>query len=246
MNQLNRNIIAKIKSLPPSFGYNLHKILFLKRFRKIQVKRRNRPITADSYALKPFDDHHCIFIRIPKCGTQSIATSLFGNLGYGHKTLMDYQLIFDPKTFDQYFKFAFVRNPLDRLASAFFFLKKDGFSKRDKAFNQEYLTRYKDFDDFVENGLRTPGILGYIHFIPQYKYVCDRNGKIATNFIGKLENVEQDFKYICSQLKIERQLTTRNTNREKKRPYRDLCSEKSIQIIKEVYKKDFELFDYAT
>ena len=88
--------------------------------------------TDDGYSFKPFDQCGCIFIHIPKCAGVSVSKALFGNLAGGHSRVVDYQLVFNSNEYSNYFKFTFVRNPWDRLVSAFFFLKKGGFNDADK------------------------------------------------------------------------------------------------------------------
>src|SRR5258706_16293188 len=76
----------------------------------------------------PFDEHRCIFVHIPKCAGNSVTKSLsqFGGFDCGHTNLKRFQIMFGPEEFNRYFKFAFVRNPYDRLFSAFLFMKKGG------------------------------------------------------------------------------------------------------------------------
>ena len=231
--------------LPHGLGFNLYRVLFWKDYKKNQAKRK-RPVEQNSYSLKPFDDCHSIFIRIPKCGTQAISTSLFGNLGYGHRTIMQYRLFYDPSTFQNYFKFAFVRNPMTRLASAYFFLRKGGFSRRDKAFNESVLSKYVDFEDFVLHGLSSQDIATYIHFLPQWHFVCDSKGRLAVDFVGKIEQADQDFEYVCSRLGVKKTLSKRNVTQGKIQPYEEMFTDEMKKVVEHVYSKDFELFGYSS
>jgi hypothetical protein len=76
-------------------------------------------------------DHRCIFANVPKTASKSVRY-LFGlpELGcdyeanarnieypYGHRRLLEFV---NEKYFLEYFKFTFVRNPFDRIVSAFF------------------------------------------------------------------------------------------------------------------------------
>ena len=71
------------------------------------------------------------------------------------------------KKFDSYFKFTFVRNPYDRLFSAYTFLKKGGINDQDNNFAKKYLSEYNSFDNFVKFGLIKPEVLSWVHFKPQ-------------------------------------------------------------------------------
>ncbi len=83
------------------------------------------------YSIEQMYARGCIFIHIPKCAGVSVCQSLFGNLGPGHLTLRQHQEVLDSRTFDSMFKFSFVRNPWDRLVSAFYFLKQGGYNEAD-------------------------------------------------------------------------------------------------------------------
>lgn len=60
-----------------------------------------------------------VMIRIPKTGSTSIVRGIFGGIGEGDSVVHGAPLA----AWDKYFKFAFVRNPFDRLVSAFLMFK---------------------------------------------------------------------------------------------------------------------------
>lgn len=75
-----------------------------------------------------FDDNRFIFIHIPKVAGISLIHALgFEHEHRWHMPLKYYQHISEEK-FEQYFKFAFVRNPWDRVFSAYQFLAQGGLS----------------------------------------------------------------------------------------------------------------------
>ena len=80
---------------------------------------------SESNMLKVFDEKKCIFFHIPKTAGISLVKALFGDLDWGHRDVNYYINVFDKKRFNDYFKFTFVRNPYDRLFSAYSFLKKE-------------------------------------------------------------------------------------------------------------------------
>ena len=87
------------------------------------------PSEKGNFSLRGFDREKAIFVHIPKAAGTSIALSIFGELPYHYKAI-DYIVFFGRKTFNQYFKFAFVRNPWDRVYSAYTYLRKGGWDKR--------------------------------------------------------------------------------------------------------------------
>ena len=85
-------------------------------------------------------------------------------------------------------------------------------------------------------------ILSWVHFIPQYKFLCDDNKNILVNFVGKLENINDDFNEILDILKIDRKLP--HVNKSNHNKYDKYYNENTFKIIRNIYKDDFEIFDY--
>jgi hypothetical protein len=195
-------------------------------------------------SLKPFDEHKCIFVHIPKCAGTSICKSLFGNLAGSHTSIMKYQLIFSKSEFDSYFKFTFVRNPWDRLVSAYFFLKSGGSDSIDRKWANENLSSYDNFDIFVKKWIDRKNIHTWLHFYPQYKYICDIYGKIQVDFIGLFENIENDFSYIKNQIGSSSNLLFFNKNKIDKKDYKKYFSKETKEIVAQAYREDIELLGY--
>lgn len=84
------------------------------------------------------DRSQCIFIHIPKTAGTSVALTLFGH-GSRHVPWFRYQQA-NPVKYRRYFKFAFVRNPWDRLVSSYFYLQKGGMSEADVRWAAENLS----------------------------------------------------------------------------------------------------------
>jgi hypothetical protein len=209
-------------------------------FDNIQALRKRETSEWSSY--KPFDDTKSIFVHIPKCAGIAVNKALFGNLAGGHTSLDEYINVFEPKLFSTYFKFTFVRNPWDRVVSAYTFLEKGGFNKWDKEFYDKELSGYRDFHDFVCNWLCTENINKHHHFKSQHTYILDKFERVSVDFIGYFENIEEDFATIAKRMGVEAKLEKRNSV--SRSNYRSYYDEKTIAIVNEVYKKDIELFNY--
>jgi hypothetical protein len=196
----------------------------------------------NGYGFKSFDEKKAIFVHIPKCAGISVCKSLFGNLGGGHNTLEQYTYIFSPKELSSYFKFTFVRNPWDRLVSAYHFLQKGGISNEDKHFFDVHLAKYKDFDDFVINWINKENIMRGLHFRPQWSFIYDKRQKITVDFIGKFEDIDKDFNFVCQKLGVD--IIIEKTNVTERRPYQKYYSEETKEIVRNVYQRDIEEFGY--
>ncbi|MGX9418670.1 sulfotransferase family 2 domain-containing protein [Vibrio sp. WJH972] len=233
--------------LPYDFRRFLFSKLKAKRFRKWQLKRTI--ITNTGYSLKPFDQNKCIFVHIPKAAGVSVCRGLFHNLAGGHSNIEQYQVVFSKQEFDDYFKFTFVRNPWDRLFSAYNFLKNEGMNDSDRDWALDNISEYSCFNDFVKGWLTDSNIYSSIHFIPQYKFLCLPNSdEINVDFLGFFENIQGDFDVIADQLKLNHKPLLKHENKTKsssqKVDYRDFYTDETRKIVAEVYKKDIEIFGY--
>ena len=188
-----------------------------------------------------FDRLECIFIHAPKCAGSSVAMSLFGSTPTGHLPLYWYEQQFKERYTD-YFKFGFVRDPLQRALSAYHYLLKDP-QPRDRA-AYELVSGYSRFDTFVDGWLSAENICKQIHFVPQHHFLQNSMGQIAVDFIGRQEHLDTDFFALCEQLGVSAQLDHLNRSPRSAFQSSGLCSTATRKRIREVYARDYELFSY--
>ena len=88
------------------------------------------------------------------------------------------------------------------------------------------------------------------HFTPQYMYILDRQGKriISEQNVVHIEELQSEFDEVMIRyglgIRAKDLATTNQCTMEKKFQVKDLLP-KTVNIIKRVYKKDFELFGYS-
>lgn len=210
-----------------------------KKFFFLQYLREN--FSEHGYTFKPFLEKKCIFVHIPKCAGVSINKCLFGNLAGGHRTIRDYQIAFKPREFVSFFKFTVVRNPWDRLFSAYNFLRAGGFNEADRLWASKNLSAFSNFNEFVLNWLNEKNVFSYIHFRPQYYYVCIKS-KPLVDYILHFENLSQDFENFCNFLNINNRL--KHYNKKNHVHYVKIYTKETIDIVQKVYRKDIEIFKY--
>lgn len=209
------------------------------------LRHLRRVQSTAGYSLKPFDRTRSIFFHIPKTAGVSVAQALYGNLAGGHNTLLDYLVAFGPDNLRSYFKFAFVRNPWDRVLSAFRFLRQGGFNERDRTWANEHLARYSDFQDFVHHGLHTQAVRNWIHFVPQYRFVCWPGSTTPyLNYIGYFENLSACFDQVASRLGCGKVLPEENRSGDSGSDYRNEYDNSAKAIVADIYATDIDLFDY--
>jgi hypothetical protein len=240
---LQETIMSLLWRFPYEQRRKIFKTLSPKGYRHFQEMRMFD--TDRGRSLKPFDEKKCIFVHITKCAGISIATSLFGNLGGGHLRATHYQLIFNQREFEEYYKFTFVRNPWDRLVSAFLFLKKGGANKIDRQWAEENLSQYTDFHTFVTNWVNRKNVNTWKHFVPQYKFLCQPGKQVpVVDFIGHFECINEDFATIQKRLGCSTSLKHLNKTEGVKKEYREYYTEATKQIVADVYKEDIDIFGY--
>jgi hypothetical protein len=234
-------------SLPYGLRRSIYACCKYKSFKKFQQQKNIE--TQSGYSLKPFKDNKCIFVHIPKAAGISVCKALFSNLAGGHRTVANYQIVFPKKEFDDFFKFTIVRNPWSRLYSAYTFLKKGGINSEDKKWAEQNLSEFGDFNEFVKKWVNSFNINKYIHFIPQYRFLCLPNSEdLQVDFIGYFETLETDFTHISESVFGKKLRLTHENNtfvRSEKESYISFYNEESIQIVAQVYKKDIELLGYS-
>jgi len=230
--------------------------------------------------------HHnkCIFIHIPKVAGTSISYALKDpdskekkNTKLAPLSANDFNFAPPPPRphfraidyvkygqisqakFDSYFKFAFVRNPWARIVSEYKY--------RNHA-------RIYSFKTFLLYHLPQPQWADeYCHIIPQSDFLHDEHGNKTVDFIGKFENLENDFKEVCRHLNIPykrlpltnksqslfhlcpdsnlgdrlRILRGKFSRRQKQNTfghYTEYYDDETREYVAELYKNDIETFQY--
>ena len=220
--------------------WNYGKLFDRKTFRHLQKLRHT---TQGTFSFQEFDRKRAIFVHIPKCAGIAVKKALFDDLSGGHTKLSAYCRVFEPDLFLSYFKFAFIRNPWDRLVSAYHFLKGGGYGTGDKNWFERELASYRDFEDFVHKWLRIENIHKHIHFIPQTEFLEDENNSgIKVDYIGFYENIDDDFNYIATRIGVD--CTLKKGNVSSHESYRDYYCASTRDIVREVYRTDIERFGY--
>lgn len=202
-------------------------------------------------------EYKFIFIHVAKCAGCSISNSISEKIPCnGHYTVANYEKKF-PHLFDEYFKFAFVRNPWDRIVSAY-----ENSPKTIEKFPyfEEFIDiLYKNKSLFHEPksiswtpwAIKIPDLpKTLIHFWPAHLCLRNKEGELKTDFIGRFENLQKDFDKVCKSIGLPlSKLPHANKRKSKRRRrrasfYKDLYNDKTINQVGEIYKDDIELFGY--
>lgn len=185
-----------------------------------------------------------VFVHNPRTGGTSIHGALRPWNSYpkkkkqpfeNHSTLNDVV-----KRYKSYYKFGFVRNPWDRYVSMYQIVLQKRYPKkfrlRGLSFSQFIMDEYRIW----QYKLMTSRNKWFS--LPQYKYFVDHKDSFLTDFIGKFENLEADFQYVCSRLEISVKLEHKNASQRKH--YKKYYNEKTKAAVAEMCQKDIQLFGY--
>ena len=139
--------------------------------------------------------NEAIFVHLPKTAGTSVSEAL-GIRGSRHVPAEAYRIA-NPKKFTSFFKFAFVRNPYDRLVSSYAFLAAGGMNDDDARFAAANVQPYESFEHFVIEGLdKRSEIRDWVHFRQQTTFICDAQGRNQMDFTGRFEKLHRDFEYV--------------------------------------------------
>lgn len=142
-----------------------------------------------------------------------------------------------------HFKFAFVRNPWDRLVSLY----------ADKIAGAGHLIKsapkgrqgfYKGmpFEEFVEVVGETPDAEANMHFRSQHKVLYARGVPLA-DFVGRFETLEEDFARVAE--KIGADLSLPHVLSSGNRNFRDFYDGRLKDFVAKRYRRDARLFGYS-
>ena len=200
--------------------------------------------TANPY--KEFNDRYkAIYIHIPKNAGQSIEKALFEGKKVGHVPLRNYES-HDKNRFNRYFKFTIVRNPWDRMVSAYQYLIRGGKNNVDSAWAKLHLAPFKDFQEFLyelnDRKFRSI-VLSWQHFRPQIYYMKDCHNRINIDYIGRFENLAADFNYITKKIGSVHSLPHENKS-VRKRNWKEYYNRDTFKMLEDKYKEDIYTLGY--
>ena len=168
---------------------------------------------------------------------------------------------------NSYFTFSFVRHPFDRLVSLYEFFNR---VRRNNTSHRSILKRlfssgqtiplenYPDKPPWTWAGMQalltTTDFSGFIRSEylaraqgakPQVKSLTSKSGYKLVDFVGKVENISDDWKKICAQLGIQPPLPHTNRSKRQFENVRQYWSEDNLQFAAEKYREDLEMFGYS-
>jgi hypothetical protein len=200
--------------------------------------------------------HRFVFVPIPKTGTHAVRQALrehmgpddieqvglfeqkkfpwpeLAALGHGHLGLRQVAPFLGTEAMRDYLKFAFVRNPFDRFVSYCSFMTRE----------------HGDFDRDPQGTMRRILFelrpLNHVHFQPQYTLLVDDRGELATDFIGRVETMQQSYDELCARIGIPGRALER-VNDSRRGDYRQYYDHALFEGVSRLYAGDLQRFGYG-
>lgn len=222
-----------------------------------RVKPSQRGINSHTILLPAYQT---IYFYIPKVACSSLKLVCANWLGLEipkgktiHQIDFPYVRRADLGQYTDYFKFAFVRNPWDRLVSCYHNKIKPEAGQGDP----RYYIRgvFKDFvrynrfragmpfSEFVAAIVEIPDSEADSHFRSQYTFLTDPEGQLLVNYVGKMETLPQDFAEVCRRMGVER-VPLPHLMKSAAHHYQQAYNPTLQAQVKQRYARDVELFGY--
>ncbi len=204
--------------------------------------------------------HDFVFVHVPKTGGSSITQALnpyanqpaqylinrlLDRLGIHvnylgsqrmrrfrtHATAMQLRRHLPAKVYNGFFKFAFVRNPWDRMVSYYSFL-----AGRPNHHRHQRVVSLGGFREYLLYEIARSKTT-------QKSILSDQSGQLIVNFVGRFESLRTDFAQICRHLGIPFQLE--HVNKTIHRDYREYYDRQTIRLVQDHFWEDIEFFQYT-
>ncbi len=202
-----------------------------------------------------------LYFVVPKCGSTTVRHVLepYTDVGYPvshyhmqHLTIEQFLETEYKSCFNEYFKFTFVRNPYDRIYSGFMqdLYASKNYPRWIECKAPIFKEIGEDFNRYIQEYVREQDLSNdwrWVCFRPMHMF-SHMNNSSTVDFVGRTETLTSDINRLCQLLKIEnpQSYTSYNVNQMPSPTYKylDKYDVKSIEIINEIYHRDFVEFGY--
>jgi len=192
----------------------------------------------------PLKETKSVFVHVPKVAGTSVGHLLYGSRTGDHMTLLDYRTALPKAVFDGAYKFTFVRNPWDRLVSAYYYLQDDKRSVFDRQQAAGSILNYSSFEAFVMEFMPRGDLNAFIHLKEQHLFLRLPGRGIGVDFVGRFERLNEDFDLIAKRLGKDVALEHRNASALRKSDYREIYTPQMIDVVAKAYARDISYFGY--
>ena len=151
--------------------------------------------------------------------------------GRKHSSASQVKIMLPENTFNEYFKFAYVRNPWALLVSYYHFIKGDKAAKRSSRINN-----MSGFDEYLLYEIKR-------NKFSQSKFLVDSEGSLLVDYVGRFENLVQDYETICSRIGIPSDIPHKKKSTHQ--DYRSYYNDDTAQLVADHWAEDIRRFNYS-
>jgi len=192
------------------------------------------------------NDKNLIFIHVPKCAGTSVSDSLNMSL-LGHYTA-EKRVAQQPKHPHigerGYTSFAIVRNPWDRLVSAYEYCQMKVSSHYKVTHEDYHILGNCSFEKTIEIIDTHRHILKHPGWFDQYDWIYGYDDKQKVDKVFKYENLNQELpRYLKDNFNIDLNLSL--LNKSNRTDYKKYYNELLIEKVRKIYYRDIVTFGYT-
>lgn len=156
-----------------------------------------------------------------------------------HSHIIAAQEMLPEEFFNSLFKFAFVRNPWDLQVSSFHHIKRE---------RPQFLNGITDFNEFMRWKFNPERSYQYhidTSLSLQSDYLVDLHGKVLVDFIGRYENLNEDFSRVCKKIGVQIELPHKRKAKDREKDFRSYYQDDTAALVAEHFKRDIEILEYS-
>lgn len=189
-----------------------------------------------------------IFVHVPKAAGTSINKALYGRT-LGHYTASEIKARF-PGLYSRSFVFSVVRNPWDRVLSAYRFAKVGRTESMGMSNPGQYrIPEFSSFERFLFDWLVYQD-LNKVDFVfqPQIRFVCDPDSQeqIIVDYLGRMETLDTDIRAVAGKLKRSLSVPRSNVTQGGMSDFRSAyTSPEMIDLVGRIYFNDIDVLNYS-
>jgi hypothetical protein len=191
------------------------------------------------------ESHQFIFLAIPKTGTSSIEKALGQHASpttrrfRKHATCARLKRELPPDFWQNALKFAFVRNPYDRMQSWYFYRQRAELADPAHPRHNRY-TGNMSFEQFIDSFAKHDWMLNQVAWVAP----ASLGGEKQLDFVGRFESLERDYREVCERIGIPCTPLPLVRSSGNKSGMSGLWTAHTRRVVNKHFRKDFDYFGY--
>jgi len=198
-------------------------------------------------------NHHLelVFIHIPKTAGSSITTALNEHADSAeklspkigkHAKAWEVRFLLGEQLWQNYFSFAFVRNPWDLMVSSYHWWLQKAVSMKQYHRHVQRIQKMGDFKTFIRSKYGCRMINE--RYGNLYDWISDyKTGEKIVDYVGRVETLQEDWENICERIGIKPAVISR-LNTTHRTAYREYYDKETREFVARRFHKSIELFGY--